>query len=109
MTIKGLGSITQGYKCKITHLSGAPKVYPTAVTFCFWYGSINTPVLYVDKQYTSCNVTDLTLVISDSSYLAYVLKNASDNQLSTSDITFTICGETGQLFSMTPPSYLSIT
>lgn len=117
ITVKGLGDLTQadttlGYKIKITSITGTqpPKVYPTASTFCFWYGSIKTEVTYVNQQSGSHNVADLIFTIPTSSYLAYMLKNSANNEVSfTNDYdAFAICGQTSSYFSMTKPSYFSM-
>ena len=116
LTLKGLGDLTSGdttigYKVKITSITGTqpPKIYPTAATFCFWYGSIKTEALYVNQNSGAQNVTDLTFAISSSSYLAYMLKNSANNEVSFDDYNaFVICGHTGNYFSMTPPSYCAM-
>lgn len=113
LTVSGLGDLTEGettlgYKCKIKSITGnqPPKVYPTSATFCFWYGSIQTPVTHVDKQYQVCSVTDITFLVGANSYLAYMLKNTSSHELSFNDQdSFTICAPTSSQFSMTPPAY----
>lgn len=116
LTIKGLGElsgsgVTMGYKCKITSITGdqPPKIYPTNHTFCFWYGSINTPVTYVDKQGQLCDVSDLTFLIDAGSYLAYMLKNNANNEVSFYDgCAFTICAYTANMFSMTKAKYYTM-